>query len=104
MKNFTDINNRNDLADFLSIKRGQLTYILYFSDIDNYYKTFDVPKKNGGARQIKAPIGNLKYIQKRLAVALQDCQKEINENNKLFWKVSHGFEKGKKYYYKCQNS
>lgn len=95
MKNFTDINNRNDLADFLSMKRGQLTYILYFSDIDNYYKTFDVPKKNGGVRQIKAPIGNLKYIQKRLAVALQDCQKEINENNKLFWKASHGFEKGK---------
>lgn len=93
MVRFCNIKNRKELADFLSIKRGQLTYILYFSDMDNYYETFDIPKKNGGVRQIKAPIGILKYIQKRLASALQDCQKEINENNKLFWKVSHGFEK-----------
>lgn len=95
MVKFCNIKNRKELADFLSIKRGQLTYILYFSDMNNYYETFDIPKKNGGVRQIKAPIGILKYIQKRLASALQDCQKEINENNKLFWKVSHGFEKGK---------
>lgn len=95
MKKFCDIENRKELADFLAIKRSQLTYILYLEDINNYYKTFDIPKKQGGVRHIKAPIGKLKFIQKRLSAALQECYNEINKSKKRLLNVSNAFEKGK---------
>lgn len=33
MRKFTNINNRNELADFLSIQRKTLTYLLYIDCI-----------------------------------------------------------------------
>lgn len=95
MKKFCDIKNRKELADFLAIRRGQLTYILYFKDIDNCYETFDIPKKQGGVRHIKAPIGNLKFIQKRLSAALQEYKKEINKHKGIVLNLSHAFKKRK---------
>lgn len=95
MRKFTNINNRNELADFLSIQRKTLTYLLYIEGIDDFYDEFYVPKKNFGFRKIKAPKTKLKYVQKKLAVALLNYQKEISENKKFIFKLSHGFEKGK---------
>lgn len=65
MMEFNNIKTRNDLADFLKIPRKQLSYLLYFKDVNNLYTSFEIRKKNGGIRKIKAPIEELKDIQKK---------------------------------------
>ena len=92
---FNDIFTRNDLADFLGIKRGQLTNILYFKHVDSLYKTFSIPKKNGSERIIHAPNHKLKVIQKRLANALWTHQETIWRTNNIVPSVSHAFQKKK---------
>lgn len=95
MMKFCDITSRNELADFLSIPRQKLTYVLYVQKVDSYYKSFEILKKYGGIREIKAPTGDLKTIQKRLADALWKHQVEIWKNAKVIPNISHGFEKEK---------
>ena len=63
MGNFSEIKTRNDFADFLRIPRNKLTHILYVKKPDSYYKTFEIPKKNGDKRKICAPSGDLKSLQ-----------------------------------------
>lgn len=62
MGNFSEIKTRNDFADFLRIPRNKLTHILYVKKPDSYYKTFEIPKKNGDKRKICAPSGNKAFI------------------------------------------
>ena len=95
MMKFCDIASRNELADFLEISRKQLTYVLYVKKVDSYYKSFDIPKKNGDVRTINAPTDDLKYIQKQLAKALQEYQIDIWNSHKVKPNISHGFEKRK---------
>ncbi|GGA65242.1 hypothetical protein [Ornithinibacillus halotolerans] len=64
MRQFNEIKNRNELADFLKVPRKQLSYLLYKKGIDNLYTSFDIPKKTGGVRKINAPVDELKEIQK----------------------------------------
>ncbi|MEK4219875.1 MULTISPECIES: retron Ec67 family RNA-directed DNA polymerase/endonuclease [unclassified Bacillus (in: firmicutes)] len=88
---FNDIETRNDLADFLKIPKSQLSYLLYFKDVNNSYTSFDISKKNGGIRKIKAPTDELKEIQRKLAEALyKHREKKQNNNN-----ISHAFKKDK---------
>lgn len=77
MGNFSEIKTRNDFADFLRIPRNKLTHILYVKKPDSYYKTFEIPKKNGDKRKICAPSGDLKSLQVKLANALWEHQKSI---------------------------
>ena len=56
------------------------------------YSTFDIPKKSGGVRTIKAPEPKLKKLQTHLAHMLQACLAEI-EANRLSKPVSFGFRK-----------
>ena len=77
MWNFSEIKTRNDFADFLRIPRNKLTHILYVKKPDSYYKTFEIPKKNGDKRKICAPSGDLKSLQVKLANALWEHQKSI---------------------------
>lgn len=95
MIKFCDIASRNELADFLLIPRRKLTYVLYVKRVENYYQLFEIPKKYGGKREIKAPTGDLKYIQKRLTDELWKYQLDIRKNRKGKSEISHGFEKGK---------
>lgn len=95
MKKFCDIINRNDLADFLSLQRGLLTYLLYVEGVDYFYQEFDIPKKSGGIRRIKAPVGALKAVQKKLMLALTNYQQEIIKDYNLQSEISHAFEKDK---------
>lgn len=95
MINFCDITTRNEFADFLNIPIQKLTFILYKNHVDRYYKSFEIPKKNGGVRRIDAPFGDLKSIQKKIAVALWEYQKTIWENNNIHPNISHAFEKDK---------
>lgn len=93
--NFEDVCTRNDLADFLGIKRGKLTYILYIQKVDTLYSTFSLPKKCGGERIINAPNDDLKQIQRKLANALWNYQAKIWEENQIQTNISHAFQKNK---------
>lgn len=93
--NFNEIKTRNELADFLGIKRSTLSYVLYKRKTENYYISFEIPKKSGGERKIDAPVGTLKSIQEKLTDKLYCYQKKIWDENKIIPKVSNAFEKGK---------
>ena len=93
--NFNEIKTRNDLAIFLDIPLKKLTYILYVKKPSNYYNSFTINKKNGAARTINAPTGDLKQIQIKFAQSLYEFKKSINEQSKIKTNISHGFEKNK---------
>ena len=93
--NFNEIKTRNDLAIFLDIPLKKLTYILYVKKPSNYYNSFTINKKNGEARTINAPTGDLKQIQIKFAQSLYEFKKSINEQSKIKTNISHGFEKNK---------
>lgn len=95
MNKFDRIKSRNDLADFLGVPLKRLTYILYIKGPDNYYSSFEIPKKNKEPRLINAPNGELKELQRKLSHSLWDFEKQLVKNKKIITKVSHGFEKEK---------
>lgn len=79
-----------DFAILIGYKPKSLSFILYKIPQQNKYKEFSISKKNGGLRKIKAPIAELKLLQKHLANLLNECYDEINENTNS---LSHGFRK-----------
>lgn len=89
---------RRDLADLLGVKLGMLTYAIYITPLDERYTRSTIPKKHGGDREICAPNKDLKLIQRRLSILLQDCIDEINvarghpEDGKRFG-IAHGFKR-----------
>lgn len=95
MRDFKDIQSRNDLADFLKIPRKKLTYILYVIKADSYYTSFKIPKRNGESRIICAPHNDLKNLQISLYNALFQYQEQLRNLMHSTTNVSHGFEKGK---------
>lgn len=97
MEKFNEIQTRNDLADYIGVPRKKLSYILYFKGTENSYKSFEIPKKNGGTRQIHAPQKDLKQIQKRLAESIYRYEKEMAKENETNINISHAFEKGKSF-------
>ncbi|WP_069789407.1 reverse transcriptase domain-containing protein (plasmid) [Cyanobacterium sp. IPPAS B-1200] len=60
-----------DVAKLLNIPHKRLVYHLYLVDSQRRYKTFTIPKKSGGQRQISTPITALKIIQQKLNQVLQ---------------------------------
>lgn len=95
MEKFCNIDNRNELADFLRIPRNKLTHILYVKKIENCYTSFEIPKKSGGMRRINAPIDDLKNIQLKLSNALCEYQRELWREKSISPNIAHAFEKGK---------
>lgn len=95
MINFTDIKNKNQLANILNIELKYLNYILYIKKVDNYYTEFEIPKKNGEMRKIHAPVGTLKLIQKKLSTILSEYQNYHYSKHYKGNKISHAFEKNK---------
>jgi RNA-directed DNA polymerase len=85
--------SRKDLAELLGYTSKSLAYILYKIKDGEKYTEFSIPKKNGGVRQIKAPIDQLKKLQRRLANLLNQCFDEINKKGKQKKSISHGFRK-----------
>jgi len=73
----------HDLAQLLNFKPKAVSYILYKQPAATKYTTFEIPKRNGGHRTIKAPVDGLKLLQRRLSDLLQDCVQEINEAKKV---------------------
>ena len=60
-----------DVADLLEVRYDRLVWHLYGSDPERRYVTFEVPKRSGGAREIRAPEGGLKVLQRKLNQVLQ---------------------------------
>ncbi len=92
---FSDVHCRSDLAKLLGIKDSTLTYVLYGAHIDSFYVTFEIPKKNGGTRQINAPTDALKMIQERLASALYEHVRKLRNEKNIHINIAHAFEKNK---------
>ena len=97
MDKFNEIRTRNELADFIEVPRKKLTYVLYVKKTENLYKSFDIPKKNGGFRQINAPQNDLKQIQKKLEVALYNYESQLTREKEINLNISHAFKKGKSF-------
>jgi RNA-directed DNA polymerase len=83
----------SDLADLLNFSPAGLSYVLYKQPASTKYQKFEIPKKAGGTRDICAPIGALKDIQRELADLLNECRIEIQEMTPRR-PLSHGFREG----------
>lgn len=83
----------NDLAKLLRFTPKAVSYILYKQPAATKYSTFQIPKKSGGQRTIKAPVERLKLLQRRLSGLLQDCHDEINVVYKRKDQIAHGFKR-----------
>jgi len=76
-KLFAALNSRKDVAALLEIPDKVLIYHLYVAKKrSQQYRTFSVPKKSGGARQICAPTSAIKIIQQKLNMVLQNIYKK----------------------------
>ncbi len=78
---------REEIASLLDYKTSKLTYLLYALSEDQKYKTFCIPKRNGGEREISAPISAIKTIQRRLSDYIYQHY-EVKS-------CAHGFAKGR---------
>lgn len=82
-----------DFSKLLGYTPKGMSYILYKLEDNKKYRIFEVPKKTGGMRIIKAPEKRLSLLQKRPAELLDECVDELISENKKYWHVSHGFQK-----------
>src|SRR5437868_1095338 len=83
----------SDVAKLLAFKPKAVSYILYKQPAATKYRTFQIPKRNGGERTIKAPDEALKLLQRRLSELLQDCVDEINTVKQRKDRTAHGFKR-----------
>lgn len=86
---------RIDLALLLKCKPSFLTYLLFKTQPQDNYSTFEVKKKGGGVRTICAPVENLKGVQRSLSELLLDCIDVINNETKPRKSLAHGFVRNK---------
>lgn len=84
----TDIHG---VAGLVGFQPSMLAYVLYGIDSAAKYKTFNIPKRDGGSRTIAAPIQQLKLLQSRLSNILQNCVEEISASTSRHDNCSHGF-------------
>ena len=82
-----------DLAKLLDYRPKTVSYILYKQPETSRYATFEIPKRNGGCRTIKAPTKKLKVLQRKLSDLLQDCVDEIEIDKKRKDRTAHGFKR-----------
>jgi RNA-directed DNA polymerase len=82
-----------DVANLLHLKPAGLSYILYKLPPTAKYRAFEIPKRKGGTRAIKAPTEKLKLVQEKLSILLQDCLDEINEATQKNDLTAHGFRR-----------
>jgi RNA-directed DNA polymerase len=67
---FLNLSSGRDIADFLGRDYSNLVYHLYKAPDSSHYKTFLIPKRSGGEREICAPLGPLKIFQGKLNHAM----------------------------------
>ena len=84
----------SDLGKLLGYQPKAVSFILYKMPDANKYVTFKIPKKDGGEREINAPVPRLKELQRHLADLLQHCLEEVYGREAYGRTLSHGFRKG----------
>jgi hypothetical protein len=84
-----------DLAKLLGFTPKGVSFVLYKMDAGKKYRSFEIPKKFGGARTIHAPEPQLALLQSRLAELLYSCVHERKKADPQFWFPSHGFHQGR---------
>ena len=72
---FLKLQNRDDVAQLLGVTTKQLNFHLYVLPPKKKYKTFTIPKKSGGTRQISAPASPIKVIQRKMKQVLEAVYK-----------------------------
>lgn len=85
----------SDLARLLDVQPSTLSFILFKQPEAKKYAAFQIPKRNGGQRDIKAPVNALKLVQRRLSDLLQDCVAEINTSKNRKDRAAHGFKRNR---------
>lgn len=83
----------DDIAALVGFKASALSYILYKLPESKKYTEFEIPKRSGGVRKIKAPDMRLRLLQRRLANIFYQCLAEIDKTGKRRKPLSHGFAK-----------
>lgn len=86
--------SRKELAAILGYQPKTMTAIVYQTLPAAKYTTFDIDKKSGGKRTIKAPIPKLKKLQSHLSHVLYQCLAEI-ERDRCAKPISFGFRKNR---------
>ena len=84
MTRLNDLRNAatlEDVAKLLGFTPSGLSFILYRIPEPAKYTAFDVPKRDGSKRHIKAPVDRLRLAQRRLANLLYECLSEIERSN-----------------------
>ncbi len=73
--NFFKLRDGHDLAELLEVPYKVLNYHLYIAPEAKKYGHFQIPKRGGGKRDICAPIGPIKILQRKLNSILQNVYK-----------------------------
>jgi RNA-directed DNA polymerase len=81
----------DDVARLLGYKPSSLAYLIYHLPTEDKYSEFKIPKRNGTARRILAPIPKLKLLQRRLANLLYLALADIDKLGPPRRPLSHGF-------------
>ena len=87
------IKTKKELANLLGYTESTLSYILYKIPEEQKYRTFTIPKKNGGIREINAPNSYLLLLQKRLELLLSGEYEEMFKSYSKKHSLAHGFRK-----------
>jgi RNA-directed DNA polymerase len=95
LQTLRDAKKLEDVAKMLGFIPSGLSYILYRLPGSKKYTSFEVPKRDGGKRQIKAPEASLSLLQRRLATLLTECLEELKSAVPPRRPLAHGFEKGR---------
>lgn len=70
-KRFYELATARDVADLLEVRYDRLVWHLYGADPEKRYVRFEVPKRSGGVREIRAPGTAIKILQRKLNQVLQ---------------------------------
>ena len=92
LESLRNTNSLSDLAVLLGFTPRGLAYTLYKTPDGSKYQKFQIAKKKGGVRDICAPKGALKLLQRNLANLLYDCRDEINKDTPRR-PLAHGFRR-----------
>jgi len=74
-EDFFKLRDGHDLAELLEVPYRVLNYHLYIAPETKKYGHFQIPKRGGGKRDICAPIGPIKILQRKLNSILQNVYK-----------------------------
>lgn len=91
LKNIREAQTLKDIAHILGVQPKTVSYLLYILPDAKKYRSFEIPKRNGGKRLINAPEPRLKMVQRRLANVLYGCIAEAEKCAPPRRPLAHGF-------------